>query len=98
MTLSSWDIRKINFEVGPKELNNGTVFDISVNSRFLSVVLLAHFIKKCISFSTSSVHSRHIHSSRGILGLLLLPSSLLRLWSESPNSVCNSVPAACYVY
>ena len=68
MTLFSWDIRKIHFEVGSRQLNDGTVFDISVNNRFLSVDLLGHFIIKCISFSTSSVQSRHMRSSLGILG------------------------------
>ena len=79
MTLFSWDIRKIKFEVGSRQLNDGTVFDSSVNNRFLSVDLLGHFIRKCISCSISSVQRRHMRSSLGMLGLFLLPSSIMRL-------------------
>ena len=98
MTLFSWDIRKINFEVGSRQLNDGTVFDISGNNRFLSVDLLGYFIRKCISCSSSSVQSRHMRSSLGILG----PFSSSFFYHEAlirkPKfCVDYFVPAICYI-
>ena len=78
---SSCGSRKINLASSFIMLKAGTFFPIFECKSFL-LLYMGHAIRKCCSFSMLFGHTGHVLKFLSILGLILRPFSIMRLWSD----------------
>ena len=79
----SWESIKINLFLLSSVLNWG--YDSENLSINIVLSYSEHWIKKCCSLSTWSGQCGQNLCSLGVIGMLCLPVSILRMWSDSLN-------------